>query len=345
MTDNIILNKMFKGYKIPRTLSYSRLSDFDRNGPKALIKRSAPHSYGLTLGSLIDDLAIPEEGFEFEDKYIISDYEKPTSTSGKLVDIVLENYTELPNTKELKEICRKNNFWKRSKDDTLEKYVTNPDLIGYLKDHIQSSTKMIVSSQQHIQAKEISHIIQSHPNSSYIFDESKTRLYQYKLDFEYNGIKFRGYADIVLIDHKNKTIEIVDLKTGKGDLEQFKNSFIKFRYYFQSFLYQEAASTILKEYGFNDYTIKPFKFLYVGRYQKIPFSFEVTNKWQYASKHGFILNGYKYRGADELLEEIVWHFDNGIYDSSRYAYENGGLKALDDDIIQLFDEESGSKQV
>ena len=39
-------------------LSYSRISDFDRNGPKALIRPSNPEGDGLRFGSYVDDLLV-----------------------------------------------------------------------------------------------------------------------------------------------------------------------------------------------------------------------------------------------------------------------------------------------
>ena len=39
-------------------LSYSRISDFDRNGPKALIRPSNPDGEGLRFGSYVDDLLL-----------------------------------------------------------------------------------------------------------------------------------------------------------------------------------------------------------------------------------------------------------------------------------------------
>jgi len=37
-------------------LSYSRVSDFDRNGPKCLIKRTFVENDGAKIGSITDDL-------------------------------------------------------------------------------------------------------------------------------------------------------------------------------------------------------------------------------------------------------------------------------------------------
>lgn len=95
---------------LPISLSYSRLSDFDRNGPSALIHRRVLTSFAMTYGSVVDELALPTDDVLFEDRFIISDFEKPTATSGKLVDAVLLNHSEMPTDRELLEICELSGF-------------------------------------------------------------------------------------------------------------------------------------------------------------------------------------------------------------------------------------------
>jgi len=52
---NTILNN---DEKIDLTLSYSRLSDFDRNGPQALIRKSDIDNQGIKHGSIVNDLLV-----------------------------------------------------------------------------------------------------------------------------------------------------------------------------------------------------------------------------------------------------------------------------------------------
>ena len=51
-------------------LSYSRISDFDRNGPQALIKRREINTDGTKHGSIVDILLVDKlEGTNEFDKY------------------------------------------------------------------------------------------------------------------------------------------------------------------------------------------------------------------------------------------------------------------------------------
>ena len=67
-------------------LSYSRISDFDRNGPKALIRPSNPDGEGLRFGSYVDDLLVDKvtNNNLCKELYVVYDDNKPTATLGVL---------------------------------------------------------------------------------------------------------------------------------------------------------------------------------------------------------------------------------------------------------------------
>ena len=67
-------------------LSYSRVADFSKNGPKALIIRQKLEGDGIKIGSLTDDWLFNQKNFN--DIYFVFNGEKPTATLGKLVNII-----------------------------------------------------------------------------------------------------------------------------------------------------------------------------------------------------------------------------------------------------------------
>lgn len=89
-------------------LSYSRVSDYDRNGPKALIKRSKVESTAVFIGQLVDDLVLDKSSFKA--KYFVFNGSKPTATLGKLADIIINNYTKIPSKKHILNIIEANSF-------------------------------------------------------------------------------------------------------------------------------------------------------------------------------------------------------------------------------------------
>ena len=249
---------------IERAVSYSRVSDFDRNGPHVLIKRTNPQGLGLKMGSIIDDLTLPKVGFNFEDEYLIFDGSKPTATLGKIVDIILENYTYVPSKQEVLKIIEVNKFWSNVKNpDILDGNYNTPDFWKYLAVNFDEKKRNIITTDEYNKALDISEVLKTHEYSTHIFNNSLENINQYKFQCEYNGLIFRGVIDKVLIDHENKSIQFIDLKTGQDKALSFKSSFIKYRYYLQEAVYMQAFDHIVGELGLEDYTCLPFMFLYV----------------------------------------------------------------------------------
>jgi hypothetical protein len=82
--------------------------------------------------------------------------------------------------------------------------------------------------------------------------------------------------------------------------------------------------------------VLPFQFLYISRYEKIPLLYTVSQKWHDAALKGFYTqSGYKYRGLDEIIDDISWHWKNQKFDFSREIYEQNGSLTLNDDFITI----------
>lgn len=337
MTDEQLIEELYEVKKpLERKLSYSRLSDFDRNGPKALIKAFKEENYGMTIGSIVDDLTIPEKGFKFDDNYIICDYSKPTATLGKLVDIVLENYQEVPSLEKVTEIIKKNGFWSSIvKESTLLSKFNIDEFWKYLEAHIQRNTKNIISQEDYDKALELSNILKSHKFSKDIINTKLDSINQLKIEFEYNGVIFRGMIDKTIINHKEKTVRYIDLKTGKGDALSFMDSFIKFRYYLQEKVYTESFESVCEKLGLKGYKLLPFQFLYIGRSEKIPLLYTISDKWHNAATNGFNIKQYRYKGVNEIIKDVKWHYKHQMFDMPKSIHVNKGSIVLNDDFINL----------
>ena len=132
MNDEKLLDELFGKVEtsIDIALSYSRTSDFDRNGPMSLIRRSEIDSQGARIGSITDDLL--NDDFDFNKKYYIFEADKPTATTGKLVDIILQNYNKIPSKKEILKITRRAGFWNKWSDEKVIETFDTDEFKGYL---------------------------------------------------------------------------------------------------------------------------------------------------------------------------------------------------------------------
>jgi hypothetical protein len=116
-------------------LSYSKISDFDRNGPISLIRQSNIDNEGVKKhGSLVDTLLVDEltGQDDFNKDYLVLNIEKPTATLGLLCDIILANYMSVPDIKEILNIIDKNNLWSKYREDTKIANFDIPQFWNYL---------------------------------------------------------------------------------------------------------------------------------------------------------------------------------------------------------------------
>jgi len=197
-------------------------------------------------------------------------------------------------------------------------------------------SKTVVSTPEYLLGEDLVNTLLTHEHSRHIFDDSCVNVYQHPIVFKLNGFIFRGILDIMRINHKDKTVKMIDLKTGKEDAENFMRSFMKWRYDLQEAVYTAAFKTICEELGLKNYKLLPFEFLYISRFEKVPLVYEVSATWHKASREGYkTASGYKYRGLDELIKEITWHWDNKVFDKTRILHESNGRAVMEDNFIKI----------
>lgn len=320
---------------IDLTLSYSKLSDFDRNGSISLVRNTFRDNDGVKFGSLVDDLLFQDNKY-FKKTYYIFDGEKPTGTLGILCDIILKNYVQIPTKEIVLEIVKLNKLWASTKD---EKLLTNnfdkDNFWQYLRCKFEVNDRVIITNLEYEEAIEIVDILKNHKYSRKVLFNKLDKYYQFKFEFEYKKFKVRGILDIINIDHENKKVYFIDLKTGKNPAIEFPDSFIKWRYYFQGAIYKLAFDSICKQLKLKDYTLEPFQFLYISKSDKIPLIYEMTDKWFNAAVKGFKINNYKFKGINELCDEIYWCWKNKEYDIPKYIVESDGKVEINDNFISV----------
>lgn len=331
------LDKLYESKKeIDLMLSYSRISDFSKNGPKALIKKTIIKNQGVHIGSLVDDLLLDETSVD--NKYYMFNGSQPTATLGKLASIVLTNYNEPPTIETLVNICKENGFWSKYSEIRLIEAIDKPEFWEYLNAQYASKTKTLITTDDLLLANDIKDALLTHDFSQDIFINEFDNYNQVKFNMKYKGFKIRGILDRVIVNHTDKTVRFIDLKTGMYPAEEFESSFIKFKYYFQAAIYTLAYDGIRESLELSDeYTLLPFEFLYIGRFQRIPLLYVFTEKWFNAAIKGFKKGPYTYRGLDDNLDLIKWHYENRVFDLSKFIYASNGKVNLNDDAIDVID--------
>jgi len=336
MNNDRLLNELFghKETNIDIALSYSRVSDFSKNGPIALIARSEVDTNAVMIGSITDDLL--NDDLVFSNKYFVYDGSKPTATLGNLADIITKNYNSIPDDTTILDIINKNEYWKRSGDEVKLQTIQDDSFRNYLNAFYESQNKIVISTNDKLVGQDLADTVRTHKHSSYIFSTDHDRYTQFRFEIKYKDVKFRGIMDFVLVNHKNKTVSFIDLKTGKDNCLFFMSNFIKYKYYFQEAIYTKAFDFVCKQLKLVGYKLLPFKFLYISRYEKIPLEYVVTKKWHDAALKGFTTDsGYKYKGLDDTIDDIKWHWQNKVFDLPREVYESDGITLLNDEFITV----------
>ena len=319
-------------------LSFSKVSEFDRNGPRSLIDRQKISGEFLDFGSLVDDMLQPD--FNINDNYYVFDGEKPTAMLGTLCEYIVQmvdqnNFLKNSiNDEFVLHSIKELSLWKSTKEDSklLSKFTIEAK--EYVTAMVESKYKTLVTNLLVQEAEEMVALLKTHEFSRDFFKEDL--LHQVEVNFEIGNFKFLSFLDYIKIDHVNKTIRGVDLKTGSKPVNDFMTNFIKYRYYLQGQIYKMALYNYAVNNDLKDYKVLPFQFLYCGRYEKIPTFLEISNKWEEASLNGFTTtSGYKHRGLYELVDSIEWHWRNEVFNMSKEQYESNGLIQINDEFINI----------
>ena len=100
-------------------------------------------------------------------------------------------------------------------------------------------------------------------------------LYQQKFCTELNGLEVKVMFDILIVNHNQKVIIPIDLKTTSVPEYDFQRKFIENRYDIQSRLYYRVLKDlIMKDDYFKDFKICNFRFLVINKDSLLPFLFE-----------------------------------------------------------------------
>lgn len=340
MKENKLNNLLDNEEIIDLRLSYSKISDFDRNGPISLVRQSSVDNEGVKHGSLVETLLLDKllSTDNFNKEYVLLNIEKPTATLGIITDIILNNYTSVPTFEEVLYIINNNGFWGKYKEETKIANFDIPQFWDYLKIKFEGNSKIIVNSEQLSKAENSANILLTHEFSKDLFYNEFENHYQVEFNYMYKGFLIKGFIDKMTIDRKNKCVYFEDIKTGENKNDKFMESFIKYRYYFQGLIYQKAFDILAEKYDFNGYKLMNFKFIYVGKTESFPLIYVMDDKWQNAALKGFKTSGgYKYKGLDENLDNIYYHWKNKKYDYGKEIYEQKGVLNLNNDFIEVND--------
>jgi len=287
--------------------SYSIISRYAKDGFNAIatLHDRITATPSMEFGSLFD--SILTKGKKTLDDYVISDTCPPNAEKGVLDYLLTMTdapFYDIPSftMEEAFDAVEYQRRWGYdAKYKNTEKY----------KDYYEArrSGKKVVSQTDWDDAVEMAKIFRSNPYLSNLFGkvstDKKEFLYQTQYKTEWvlpNGeeVTVKIMPDLLVVDHENKTIQPVDLKTSSMPGYDFAENFIKFRYDIQAELYTDVLRLIIdKDPDYKDYVVLDYLFTDISRSDKVPVTY-----W-YNPDNGFSFKDYTYKGWQELLMEIL----------------------------------------
>lgn len=259
-------NKLKEYYDNP-ALSQSKLKLLLGHPKKFLEERETKEARHFIIGSAVDAILTGESDSEFDNSFYVSDLEnKPSELIMGIIKYVYENtptpkgdlntYLEI-----ILEACNVFSYNSKWKDETrINKILEH---FYYWDSLVNSEGKTIISQSEYEIICSVAMSLKSNEYTAPYFrsDKNIEILYQLPIYFTHQEIDCKALLDMVIVDHKNKTIQIIDIKTMGDYTSNFKYAFKNHRYDIQMAMYTIAIEYWRRQEKLEEYKILFPKFL------------------------------------------------------------------------------------
>lgn len=206
----------------------------------------------------------------------------------------------------------------------------------YYETLIKNSDKTVVDVNVLDHARNIAKILVEDEFTAHLFEESEDIEYFTKFPIEWTyeaesggSMICKSELDILRIDHHNKIIYPMDLKTTY-DNENFESNYLRMRYDLQAAFYHLAVLKWSVEEDMQDYDIMPMEFI-VGDTsinKRRPIRYKLSRNDLDKAMYGYHIGGVKYNGIIPLIEAINWAENSGNWNVSKEVFDNQGIMKL-----------------
>jgi len=209
----------------------------------------------------------------------------------------------------------------------------------YFKDKIESFGKTLIKNEMWEHAAITANTLITHRFTAKYFAKGLKDVqifYQYKFDTKVNGRRVKGMLDCLVVNHKQKLILPIDLKTGESPCKDFPMLYTMHRYYIQGALYREALKTIVdNDFELSGYTVKEFEFVYISKLNPgRPMRFVVSEDMHQLALNGFTdRHGVEYQGVYELIDLYYYSKENDDADYTQEQMDSQGVMIMNSNVI------------
>ena len=312
-------------YRKDKALSYSTLARFAREGFNRL-----EHLFddletpSLTFGSAVD--AVITGGIEeFNRNFIVADFPEISDNlkiiANKLFSLYSDTHRSIAEIGDdvLASIGAECDFYANDKYKNYRVKLIKENCQEYYNILYAAQGKKVLSTETGNQVMAAVTALKESPQTKFYFetnnpfDTSIQRFYQLKFKATFDGIDYRCMADLILVDHKNKLIYPVDLKTSSSPEWDFYKSFIKWRYDLQARLYWRIIEdNIKRSEKFKDYKLMDYIFIVVNKETLIPLIWKFPQPLRFGTLKFGAKTQIELEDPFDLGEELYYYLNNDV---------------------------------
>lgn len=197
--------------------------------------------------------------------------------------------------------------------------------------------RMLITASENADAIEVVEALRKDKISAPYFtqQEGETLLFQQEIFTEYIYesaekslviMPLKAALDIIRINHNEKWVQVPDLKTTHNS-DGFKTVAKSFDYITQVSFYCHLVKEFMKEYEggkYSDYELKLPINIVIDKEYKVPYIYEYD--WEDVEIAQFGSKELNVKGWQEVLDDICWHIDKGIWNKPKELELSGRIK-------------------
>ena len=264
-------------YRADPALSYSTLARYEREGFNNLDKLfDRIETPSLTFGSAVDSIITGGQE-EFDERFMVAEFPSMPDSIVKIIKSLYKQYAgtyrsllNIPDSSIIRE-TEDQNYQMNWKPETRAKVIKEKGA-DYYNLLFVAGDRCIIDTQTYQDVVNAVRVLKESSSTKLYFADDNPfepdieRLYQLKFKGEFDGITYRNMADLIIVNHKEKWVKPVDLKTSSHTEWDFYKSFVDWRYDIQARLYWSIIRQNMdKDEYFKDFKLLDYDFIVVNK--------------------------------------------------------------------------------
>ena len=264
-------------YRADPALSYSTLAKYEREGFNNLDKLfDKVETPSLTFGSAVDSIITGGQE-EFDERFMVAEFPSTPDSITKIVKSLFSQYKDsyrslimIPDDLIIKE-TEYQSYQMNWKPETRAKVIKEKGADYYNLLFVAGDRTILDTTTYQDVCNAVRALKESESTKFYFadnnpFEPNIERFYQLKFKTCLKGIEYRCMSDLLIVNHENKTIQPIDLKTSSHAEWDFYKSFVEWNYQIQARLYWSIIRQNMdKDEYFKDFELLDYMFIVVNR--------------------------------------------------------------------------------